>query len=663
MMDVPEKMPPLPPRKPYVPPRFSEGKRDLIFGALLLVSTLLACNFTLFGGFNLGFAIGLTLCVLCSVVYLWRPGKGKGYALSLLALCLVIGAGFARSDDGLVKFVLSGFLFVGINLGLVILAGKNRRSSGSVYSLEDPFYAFFGLGLGKLEPAFRGLGDTVRSGGKVGKNTASVGLGLLITVPLLAVLIPLLVSADAAFDGLIKLLPEFQLGELLATLFFGAMLWAVLFARGLGMRLEEKNESVLKSAGGGLAVLTLNTVLIAVCFVYVVYLVSQLAYFVGGFAGILPEEYTLAQYARRGFFEMAWLCVLNLGIMIFSMAFCKKKDPAPLLTRLLCLFIGIVTVFFVATASAKMFLYIGSYGLTRMRVLTQIVMLFLVLTTVIVCIWLFVPKLKYMQAVMLSALTIGAAVIWVDVDTQVAKYNVNAYLSGKLETVDVGHLDSLGDGAIPYLVQLSRSAPDRLVAEDAENYLSERYVEDPEDFRSWNYVNRTAACYLPTRSEYREAEKQKDEQEQTLPQIDDVAFLYYYDTELEAFCVGDGYVCLRGWENGSDKAVYGLVLPDGSAYEPVGSEEALLELCRQAGLREESFGNWIPLMESEHCSGSRFVGIRGRSISEDATLWYILDVQANATYGPYRSEDAYWQACYDLKATPIGDWQRTEDIS
>ena len=100
--------------------------------------------------------------------------------------------------------------------------------------------------------------------------------------------------------------------------------------------------------------MTVNTVLIAVSVVYVVYLISQLAYFSGGFSGILPEGYTFAEYARRGFFEMAWICAINLLIMCLAVGLCSKKaDRTPIVSRLLCLFIGLVTLFLVVAASAK----------------------------------------------------------------------------------------------------------------------------------------------------------------------------------------------------------------------------------------------------------------------------------------------------------------------
>ncbi len=73
----------------------------------------------------------------------------------------------------------------------------------------------------------------------------------------------------------------------------------------------------------------MNILLGTVCLIYAVYLLSQLAYLGGGFAGILPDGYTLAEYARRGFFEMAWLSFINLGLMCLAMGLVEKEGRCP----------------------------------------------------------------------------------------------------------------------------------------------------------------------------------------------------------------------------------------------------------------------------------------------------------------------------------------------
>ncbi len=486
---------------------FPVGKRELIFGTVLLAVCLLMANCVIFGGFHLGFAAAYILCILCSGAYLICCGhRPTAYSASLLALSMVTAASFARSDDGFVKLVMLCFLFISTNLGLSLLAGKNRYHTGGIRSVLDAFETLCGLGVGELPASSRGLGAAIRRSGSIGQTGGAVLLGLGIAVPVLLIIVPLLIQADAAFEGMLRYLPEFSLEEIILTVLFGGCLAFVLYTRNAALRYMDVRSAPAKGRKG-MSALTVNTLLITVCLVYCAYLVSQLAYFTGGFAGVLPEDYTLAQYARRGFFEMTWLCAINLSIIIFSLSLCKKEVTAPLFTRLLCLFIGIVTLFLVAAASAKMILYIQSFGLTRLRLLTQVVMVFLGIVTALVSVWLFVPRLPYMKAVLVTALLIGAAVSWADVDTQVAKYNVNAYLSGKMETVDVEYLDSLGNGAVPYLAklaQLSNEYEHRDIADTAEFYLVNRWCAKPEDFRSWNYVNSNAAKILgdpPTNAE------------------------------------------------------------------------------------------------------------------------------------------------------------------
>lgn len=475
---------------------FSIGPKELILALLMLIVGLLLCNSVIYSGFNLGFAIFAGLSLVCASGYLlWSGCRLTGYSATLLILSLIILAGFARSNDGFVKFVLVCFLLVSENLGLCLLAGQNRRPSDGVSSLLDAPRTLFSLGMGKLSATFHGLIQAFRRSGTAGKKGGAILLGCCIAIPVLAILIPLLVSADAAFDALLQLLPEWDLSELYTTVVVGVFPTCVLYARSIALKHSEKEATAPKAARKGISPLTVNTVLTAVALVYGVYLASQLAYFSGGLLGILPEGYTMAQYARRGFFEMAWLCAINLGIIVLSIGLIAKEEKAPLSTRLLCLFIGIVTLFLVVTASAKMFLYIRSYGLTRLRVLTEVIMLWFGITTLLVSIWLFAPRLPYMKAILLSALVIGSSVLWADVDTVVAHYNVAAYQSGALEHVDINYLDRLGNSAVPYLQLLTKDRnPD--IAKQATNLLRRQHISPAEDFRDWNYVNYVAGRLL-----------------------------------------------------------------------------------------------------------------------------------------------------------------------
>lgn len=471
--------------------RLPAGSRELIFGLFAVLVGLFTANMVLYGGFRLGFAIAGVLSICLSWGYLHRAGcKADGYSGALLVLSLVITAGFGWSADAFVKGWLFLFLLAGVNLALCLMAGQNRRSPGSVRSLFDAARTVFGFGLGQMDRSCRGVAAAFRSGGALTQRSGAVLAGLGIAVPALAVVIPLLIASDAAFEGLIELLPDFDLYEIFSTVVAGGLLGLFFYTRAVALRHGEVNDGQTREPKK-LHVLTMNTALGAVCAVYLAYLFSQLAYFVGGFSGILPEGFTRAEYARRGFFEMTCLAGVNLALMTFGVGKVRHAGRTPGTTRMLCLFIGLVTEFLAASSAAKMVMYIGSYGLTRLRVLTMVIMVFLGITTAIVCVWLYLPKLQYMKTVMILALAMGAAVLWADVDTQVAKYNVDHYLSGDLATVDMEHLTSLGPGAVPYLEKLANSDKN-LVSAVARANLRMWYIAEADDFREMTYVNQRA---------------------------------------------------------------------------------------------------------------------------------------------------------------------------
>ena len=193
---------------------------------------------------------------------------------------------------------------------------------------------------------------------------------------------------------------------------------------------------------------------------------------------------------------MAWLCGINMTIIVLAVLLVRKPEgKAPLSTRVLCLFIGLVTVFMVAAASAKMAMYINSYGLTRARVATELAIIFLGIAALTVSVSLFLSKPRYMQVLVITALIMGAVTIWADMDTVIATYNVQSYLSGRLEEVDLDYLEDLSDGAVPQIALLvNDSDPD--VAEKAQKIVDRR-TSYWEDFREWNYADWLARPYVP----------------------------------------------------------------------------------------------------------------------------------------------------------------------
>ena len=164
----------------------------------------------------------------------------------------------------------------------------------------------------------------------------------------------------------------------------------------------------------------------------------------------------------------------NLALILLALGLCRKEGgrvPAPV--KALSLFLCVFSLLLVATALSKMVLYMGSFGLTRLRVLTSVFMVFLGVVVCATGLRLFVKRLPVARlavglgAALLIGLSLG------NVDGLVARYNVSAWKTGKLDSLDMKTVCELGDGAVPVLAELAAD-PDPSVSAQARKELSSR---------------------------------------------------------------------------------------------------------------------------------------------------------------------------------------------
>ncbi len=475
------------------------GKGELALFAILTVCSLLTVNGLFYGGARLCFAVGMFGILAASGIYvLCRAGRSNWYPIVLWVSSLLLTACIARTNDGFLHFLLFCGAMAVYLLALSQAALPGRWHAGRIDSLSGACAALIPAAYGHLGAAIRGILYRDGENGPQRRRFGAVVLGLLLAIPALLVIVPLLARSDEAFASLLYQTFGKSLMELVTTVLFGAALLLPVYTRPVALSREDR-ERPASERRYWFPATSLNAFLLALSFFYVLYLVSQLAYFFSAFSGILPPGYTAAQYARRGFTEMTLLCVINLAIVSLSLTKVRRQEKIPALTKVLSLFILVFSLVLVCSACSKMGLYIQFYGLTRLRVLTSLFMLCTAVSLICTGIWAFAPRFGYMRVIVLSCIVVFGTAGLLDVDTVVARYNVSAYLSGQLEEVDVSYLDSLSAGALPQMARLV-DAPDAPVRNEAMERLEaaamERFrVEDgklveenPLTFRNWTYT-------------------------------------------------------------------------------------------------------------------------------------------------------------------------------
>lgn len=302
------------------------------------------------------------------------------------------------------------------------------------------------------------------------KTMLYVGLGLLCSLPLSIMVLYLLMWSDTMFadkmEALFDLLPSFEF-RYVWELLFAVPVWLYLFG-GFAATQNKWSKPLINMKGARVlpAILGYTTVT-PICVFYVMYIAVQFHYFTAAFGGTLPGEYSYASYARKGFFELCAVAVINLCVIACMNLFLKRKEdgvPSVAMKVYSTLLSGF-TVLLIVSALSKMVLYINEMGMTPLRIYTSWFMAVLAVLFVLVIVAQF-TKLRFCRAAFIGFTALFAVLCFSNVDGVIAKYNVTAYQSGKLEKVDFEVLEDLGDAALGYVGRLT-DAEDAVVAEEA----------------------------------------------------------------------------------------------------------------------------------------------------------------------------------------------------
>lgn len=148
----------------------------------------------------------------------------------------------------------------------------------------------------------------------------------------------------------------------------------------------------------------------------------------------LPEGYTYAEYARQGFFQLVFVCLFNVCLVLICMS-CFKKHKV---LQMLLTVISLCTYVMLISSVYRMFLYIREYHLTFLRVfvLWAIVVIAVVMAGVIIAIYKERFPLFMYLLICVTSLYIGFAAM--HPDYVIAKYNIAQKEAG--DEVDEGYL-------------------------------------------------------------------------------------------------------------------------------------------------------------------------------------------------------------------------------
>lgn len=466
------------PPPPFLSSDYSYPVKGKIITSILDIIMPLVTFTALFGIVSCVFydgGIGVTGCYLAFLGFttFYIVSKQRKFplkALFPLCLCIITSITYSlRYTEALVLTVPLLFYFSG--LYCMSLTDTKGADFDGYLSIYNQLKAILLIPHAKLFLPVISIWNNRKSETRyrIKKSALGVILGIICGIPVFIIVANLLIDGDAAFSGVMNGFTDkiTDISEKLFDKLFGfiddplMIIIALLFTPWVvstvfGFRHSVIKESLQKSntenavgvfrfvsdgiIGGFYGIITL-------C--YVIYLISQFSYLFGAFSGDIPlsVNISLSEYARRGFFEMSTVAVINLCLIGVG-AIVSKRDEKGHLSKLykgFTAFFSVFTIILIATAMSKMALYISELGLTEKRILVSLADIILALTFVCILIRLLKNNFPYMKIIMYTALTLITVYLAVSPDLMIARFNTNAYLSGKHKSIDLYTITYLND--------------------------------------------------------------------------------------------------------------------------------------------------------------------------------------------------------------------------
>lgn len=377
----------------------------------------------------------------------------QGILIVLFSVNLIAGpALFIRNLNIMLLIVLSDFFVYSLSTG---------RKKLSIFCFLEITEALFKIPFSHIPDFFGTLASLLKN--RKSKNFRMVFAGILMAVPVLFIVAPLLMSADENMAILFMNISDYFSGDItlivikfVSSMIVGCHIFSLIYGNSvheISTEEEYKNTSLKFSA---IHPVTLVSMTIPMCVLYIMFFFLQLNYFVCAFSGRLPSEFSYAEYARKGFFELCAVSVINLSVIIFINVFCKKEEKNTGI-KICTVVLSVFTEILIATAVSKMVMYICNYGFTQMRLYTTWFMLFLAVGFVLIVIKQIFGKLNLQNSIAAAFMVFTVILFMSGADARIADWNIKLYQNSVTETLDFKLLDSLSDEAVPYIDRFALS--------------------------------------------------------------------------------------------------------------------------------------------------------------------------------------------------------------
>lgn len=300
---------------------------------------------------------------------------------------------------------------------------------------------------------------------------------IIVVIPVVIVVLVLLSSADMVFGNMFSsVLDIFQdtpIDNVIGRMIVGVILF--IYMGSLMKYLyesfpQEKDEDRYVKAEE----FTIKLLLTTLNVIYVIFDIIQIHSLMLHHVG---DKINYAEYARSGFFQLMFISILNIIILLIS-----KRNSNTKYNKIMELLMTGLTLIIIISSFLRMHLYEATYGYTLLRLGVYIILTTEVILLIPTILYILKEKYPILKSYLIVVVSVYTFINLFSIENIITKNNINRYYdTGK---IDIEYLKNNNNDNIPQLVELYKNV---IEAKDIENreevkilleiYLDEDFID------------------------------------------------------------------------------------------------------------------------------------------------------------------------------------------
>lgn len=413
----------------------------------LILYILIICiyNSILFFGKRLGLNVILfNIPLLLFMIYVFKRNKiiknNKGLLFTIPIVLL--SASYLVYDNIFFKI----FNIIIIPLLFMLMYLYTIKESSTMKNLFANIIKLIFLPFSHIGKLFKAISLKIDNIFKKSNISKSKILSVLIVIPVIIIILALLSSADMIFNNIFNnffdILKKFSIDNLLGRLitmfilfiYLGSTISYLIF----GFSKEEDKiikEHKIENFTIKLLLTSLNIIYIFFDFIQIRSLIFH--------QGLTNINY--AEYARSGFFQLMFISVINIVIILLS----KKSNKETRYNNAMGIIMILLTFVIIVSSFLRMYMYESAYGYTLLRLLVYVSLITETILLIPTLVYIINPKINILNYYVIITTIAYTTLSLSPVDYFIAKNNINRYY--KTNKIDINYLVNESSDNIPLL--------------------------------------------------------------------------------------------------------------------------------------------------------------------------------------------------------------------